>query len=123
MIARDETGGLVAKIGEDTVRVVNASAIEVVIAGTKHEEQGFKAGAFADEIAMLEAALSFLQAAGEAVSCRERRGVNPFEVDEDGDPVDDGNQWIFEEEVSRWAAEHQDELSLLELELAEGFEC
>lgn len=122
MIVRDENG-LVAKIGEDTVRVVDNSIIEVTIAGIKYENEGYQPGMCHGEFQMLEDALSFLQAAGEAVEYHERGKLNPFEVDEDGDRVNDGSQWLFEEEVSRWAAKNKDELAMLELEIVEGFRC
>lgn len=123
MIARTEIG-LVAQIGGDSVRVWGQLII-TMIDGVERREPGLKHGSSTTPESELEAALSFLGATGEAFNYRTRKRIaDPFEVDEDGDRIHDGNHWLFQREVTEWAANHADEIALAQLDLQEGrIEC
>ena len=117
MIEKTEFG-IRARIGNDTVHVFGDTII-VTIDGEEHRESGLRHGSMTTNESELAAALSFLSAAGESVNYQERKGQNPFELDEDGDRINDGNQWLFQETISRWASKHSDELSIHQIELEE----
>ena len=117
MIEKTEFG-IRVRIGNDTVHVFGDTII-VTIDGEEHRESGLGHGSVTTKESELAAALSFLSAAGESVNYKERKGQNPFELDEDGDRVDDGNQWLFQETVARWASNHSDELGMDKIELEE----
>lgn len=119
MIARTELG-LVAQIGGDSVRVWGQLII-TMIDGVERREPGLKHGSSTTPESELEAALSFLGAAGETFSHLTRKRIpDPFEVNEDDDRVHDGNHWLFQRNVTEWAANNADEIAMAQLDLQEG---
>lgn len=122
MIRRTQIG-LMAHFGKFNNDTVHVWGEEIVaeIDGITYREPGLKHGSSTTPKSELEAALSFLSAAGEAYSHMTRERIaDPFDLDGNGDRIHDGNHWLFHRKVTEWAANHADEIALAQLDLQEG---